>query len=511
MSSARTIIVAMMLLGTAALGVNWVEAPDVGEIQARSKGYVKITNGGTPIVEGNILYSETSPSGTAPNFQLERGPMEFPIPPNIFADRNSMALLANTRLRTDLLATGFIPIGGGGGGEEEEEEEEPEGFPLFQSILSITATTDATLRGTASAAGNFGVNVSETETTPGTPAFGRVNSKNDTASDFLQFRIDPLGTQLGDDIQVELDIDYNAIAQYGNEDPTNARVGTTVGGLTFDASLLFELTVNGVAVDLGGYTPGVTNDLEGFFFDAKVGDTIGIKYDMQSSLLANGLMPPNKGQFPSAIVLNKAFIDLSLPQIMSVTPDNPLLPKVNPLNPGDPFVILTGVADGDEGPGKSVPIWFDPILAIGYDIEILGGEVDEIFLPPTPFDDSIEVLYHDGSDFISLGDFESGEMVDASDIPDGVTLIRIADLDESLVLDPLDPAAFAVGLTFRNVVGIGNSPTAVQVTMTPLLNQTAPPPPNPNPGFVPEPATLTLFGLAGLVLLPRQRRRRVTR
>lgn len=130
------------------------------------------------------------------------------------------------------------------------------------------------------------------------------------------------------------------------------------------------------------------------------------------------------------------------------------------------------------------PIFFDPPIAIGYQYHIdAGPNVASVLVPaPLPNGDGAFTLVLGGDAFPLI----AGEPFDVlAHVPAGVSAFSILDINANEALNPEDPLAFVVGLTF---VGDG------QVTLT----QTA---------VVPEPETVWLMaaGIAAVGFWGRRR------
>ena len=392
-----------------------------------------------------------------------------------------------------------------GEGEGEGEEGEPE--PIFagvQSSLRIDAYSFAGVYG-GSGATAFDVRLSESGGNIGAPAYVNVRTDNPDASDtYRYFIIAPIGAeQLGEEVEVDLGVNWSTSTRYGgtaspNPPLNNVPNGSTTNGVFLESELSLDITLNGTPVDLGGYVPGDTNDLA-TTFTAHIGDVIGISYDLISKIGTNGVLtnlPPDVGLFANAHAQGQLAMNLSLPTTPSgSSPNDPVLPITPPTNPGDPFV-LTGNLDPDgNGPGFEVPLWFDPIVAIEYLIELEGADIAEFYLPDLPDPDGFLVSFFDGSTWSTPVHYNPGE--DEFLYGQGITKVLVSDIDESLMLDPLDPQAFAVGMIFENVTGLPGQPYAVQVTMTPTV--------------IPEPTGAALLGGAGVLAIRRRRRLQVIR
>ena len=137
-------------------------------------------------------------------------------------------------------------------------------------------------------------------------------------------------------------------------------------------------------------------------------------------------------------------------------------------------------------------IFIDPEVSVGYDFVVNEGPNFASFVLPilTAGDNSYELLLFNDA----LGEFvDSGLRIDGGigfdfDVG-GVSEFRILGIETENNLDPSDPLAFVTGLKFVD------GPDSAQVFMIPITV------------FVPEPATLAIFGL-GLAGLGYTRRRR---
>ncbi len=158
------------------------------------------------------------------------------------------------------------------------------------------------------------------------------------------------------------------------------------------------------------------------------------------------------------------------------TPTNPLLPTPNPNNP-DGFTF-PGVPVGDNGLGIINPIFFDPIVSVGYDYAVTGGPLFASVLIPNPLPQG------DSNFILELPGFGNYPLVAGTTFnllgvnPLGFSDFRISDIDPAEMLDPTNPTAFVTGLTFT-------APGTVTVTQNPITVS------------VPEPSNLLGLGLLG--------------
>jgi probable HAF family extracellular repeat protein len=158
------------------------------------------------------------------------------------------------------------------------------------------------------------------------------------------------------------------------------------------------------------------------------------------------------------------------------TPTNPLLPTPNPSNPNG--FTFPGVPVGNNGLGIINPIFFDPIVSVGYDYAVTGGPLFASVLIPN-------ALPQGDSNFIlELAGFGNYPLVAGTTFnllgvnPLGFSDFRISDIDPAEMLDPTNPTAFVTGLTFT-------APGTVTVTQNPITVS------------VPEPSNLLGLGLLG--------------
>ena len=156
----------------------------------------------------------------------------------------------------------------------------------------------------------------------------------------------------------------------------------------------------------------------------------------------------------------------------------PLLPASNE----SPFIFNIEIEDPVER------IWFDPEVTTGYLYDVDGVNVTSVTLPSELTVAQLgqyQLELFNGIDFELAALLDPGETFDFAAL--GVDRFRITNIDTGLQLDPADPAAFPIGLTFANT-------GQVQLSITPLTNA------------IPEPSSSVL--IASLVLMVGIRRRR---
>jgi len=183
-----------------------------------------------------------------------------------------------------------------------------------------------------------------------------------------------------------------------------------------------------------------------------------------------------------------------------LTPIDPILPGsvLEPGGPGEPPVFVFEDVDVDDE-----NVWFfDPVVAVGYDYEVLDGplvtgiQVEEV-------GGQTEFLF--SSDQLNSGEvftLFAGVLFDFSSLaPSGISEFTVFGIDPDIGLDPNDPLAFVTGLTFADS-------GQVDLTMTPITQDTDDNNP-PTGNAIPEPlsAGLTLLALGTLAVSATRRRR----
>ncbi|NCR77596.1 MAG: PEP-CTERM sorting domain-containing protein [Microcystis aeruginosa K13-06] len=211
-------------------------------------------------------------------------------------------------------------------------------------------------------------------------------------------------------------------------------------------------------------------------------DLTGWFLQQANAISADGLTVVGEGRNPSgnteAWIARLDGEPVSQP---GTTPTNPLLPTPNPSNP-DGFTF-PGVPVGDNGLGIIDPIFFDPIVSVGYDYAVTGGPLFASVLIPNalPQGDSNFILELPGFGNYSLVAGTTFNLLGVN--PLGFSDFRISDIDPAEMLDPTNPTAFVTGLTFT-------AAGTVTVTQNPIIQNTG--------GVsVPEPSNLLGLGLLG--------------
>jgi probable HAF family extracellular repeat protein len=211
-------------------------------------------------------------------------------------------------------------------------------------------------------------------------------------------------------------------------------------------------------------------------------DLTGWSLNRANAISADGLTVVGFGTNPNG--LTEAWIASLDGEPVSqpgTTPTNPLLPTPNPSNP-DGFTF-PGVPVGDNGLGTIDPIFFDPIVSVGYDYAVTGGPLFASVLIPNalPQGDSNFILELPGFGNYSLVAGTTFNLLGVN--PLGFSDFRISDIDPAEMLDPTNPTAFVTGLTFT-------AAGTVTVTQNPIIQNTG--------GVsVPEPSNLLGLGLLG--------------
>lgn len=153
-------------------------------------------------------------------------------------------------------------------------------------------------------------------------------------------------------------------------------------------------------------------------------------------------------------------------------------------------VVIDGAYQFEFNVQLNQRVFIDPLVAVGYDYEVSGGnQFTSVLLPVLAADT-------DGYAIYALGDMTPGGLLGT--VAGGTVFnfatplsgFTVAGIDTAAMLDPANTAAFVTGLTFLNA-GV------VHMTQTPMTTLVA---------QVPEPSSyaMLLCGLAGLMMLRRR-------
>lgn len=147
------------------------------------------------------------------------------------------------------------------------------------------------------------------------------------------------------------------------------------------------------------------------------------------------------------------------------SPENPLLPEED--DTPESFDFSFTVTE------PSLPIFIDPIVAVGYNYIVNSGpNVASVILPEIG-DGIFDVYGWDGSDYnLYLGEALSNIAFDFE--ADGVSQFQVKGIEVEEMLDPTDPAAFVTGLTFVDTGDVDISQIAITVDTDDLVDVPAP-------------------------------------
>lgn len=164
--------------------------------------------------------------------------------------------------------------------------------------------------------------------------------------------------------------------------------------------------------------------------------------------------------YDSAVFLEKGtFSSVTDPDSPpGATPQDPIMP--DPEEPqGGGFGFTFEPLDGFT--------FIDPIVAVGYDYEVLSGpDFTEVVLPSLPFDSTYDLWYEGSGGLEFLSSIAAGSPFSFLDVlGTEVSFFRVVGIDIQNMLDPSDPLAFPTGLKFASL-------DEVEMSMTPLTANT---------------------------------------
>lgn len=268
---------------------------------------------------------------------------------------------------------------------------------------------------------------------------------------------------------------------------------------------LFNLSVDGsnIAFIPGTATPvsvNTVNQLTNTEFyrsnsPAFQGDLqpFNIQYDgftVPLTATATNLIPGNTYKLTFAVsdtaddILDSAvFLAANSVSFPGGSPEDPLLPPT-PATPQDPWVFPPVVVN----PGQT--FWFDPIVSIGYIINIASSSAPTLFdafTPPIlPFNgpSSLYELYADGGACGSNPDNYTtliGQVAPGSafDFPTNLGCFAIKGINPENTLDPVNTNAFIWGASFTNSATVNVTQLPITTDFTPGGGTTAAPAPLP--------------------------------
>jgi hypothetical protein len=161
-------------------------------------------------------------------------------------------------------------------------------------------------------------------------------------------------------------------------------------------------------------------------------------------------------------VVNLSNVGADTPGLWTFAVRNGTTPGSDPSNPQLP-VIVDGNFQFDFNVQLNQRVWLDPAVAIGYDFAVGAGSPSfASLIIRDPIGDNIYELYlWNGSSF-----YDSGTRLAAGEdytFAAGTRRFSIRGIEVSAGLDPTDPTAFVVGLTFdaAGAVSLTQSPLAV--------------------------------------------------
>jgi probable HAF family extracellular repeat protein len=264
---------------------------------------------------------------------------------------------------------------------------------------------------------------------------------------------------------------------------TTSRFFSIASGVSGDGSVVVgdSQSVNGQEAFIWNSTQGMRSLQQVLTNDYGL-DLTGWFLNEANAISADGLTVVGSGTNPNgqteAWIASLDGEPVSQP---GTTPTNPLLPTPNPSNPNG--FTFPNVPVGNNGFGTTNPIFFDPIVSVGYDYSVTGGPLFASVLIPSalPQGDSNFILELPGFGNYSLLAGTTFNLLGVN--PLGFSDFRISDIDPAEMLDPTNPTAFVTGLTFT-------APGTVTVTQNPIIQNTG-------SVSVPEPSNLLGLGLLG--------------